>query len=105
MWLLAAGVRGVDPTRGPAFTNSAMCVQAAIDGEGVALGRSALVAHDLAAGRLVKPFAVNLPTEFAYYIVHTPSAGALPRVNAFVDWLLAEAQAEDAATEAGDDGR
>src|SRR5690606_14988522 len=86
MWLLAAGVSGVDPTRGPAFTNSAMCVQAAIDGEGVALGRSALVAADLAAGRLVKPFDVNLPTQFAYYAVHRPEAARLPRVKAFVDW-------------------
>jgi LysR family glycine cleavage system transcriptional activator len=97
MWLLAAGVRGVDPTRGPAFSSSAMCVQAAIDGEGVALGRSALVAADLAAGRLVRPFAVNLPTEFAYYVVYTPQAGELPRVKAFVDWLAAEAAAEEAA--------
>lgn len=102
MWLLAAGVRGVDADRGPAFTNSAMCVQAAIDGEGVALGRSALVAHDLAAGRLVRPFAVNLPTQFAYYVVHTPQGGALPKVKAFVDWLVAEAQAEEA--EGADDG-
>jgi LysR family transcriptional regulator, glycine cleavage system transcriptional activator len=91
MWLLAAGVKGVDPTRGPTFTNSAMCVQAAIDGEGVVLGRSALVAADLAAGRLVRPFAVRLPTEYAYYVVHTPRAGELPRVKAFVEWLLAEA--------------
>lgn len=96
MWLLAAGVKGVDPTRGPAFNNSAMCVQAAIDGEGVALGRSALVAADVAAGRLVRPFAVNLPTEFAYYVVVTPQAEELPRVKAFVEWLAAEAATEEA---------
>ena len=102
MWLLAAGVKGVDPTRGPTFTNSAMCVQAAIDGEGVTLGRSALVAADLAAGRLVRPFAVRLPTEFAYYVVHTPRAGDLPRVRAFVDWLLSEAAlAEKEEADAG----
>jgi len=102
MWLLAAGVRGVDPTRGPTFTNSAMCVQAAIDGEGVTLGRSALVAADFAPGRLVRPFAVRLPTEFAYYVVHTPLAGDLPRVRAFVDWLLAEAAlAEKEEADAG----
>ena len=96
MWLLAAGVKGVDPTRGPAFNNSAMCVQAAIDGEGVALGRSALVAADVAAGRLVRPFAVNLPTEFAYYVVVAPQAEELPRVKAFVEWLAAEAATEEA---------
>jgi LysR family glycine cleavage system transcriptional activator len=100
MWLLAAGVRGVDPTRGPVFSSSAMCVQAAIDGEGVALGRSALVAADLAAGRLVRPFAVNLPTEFAYYVVYTPQAGELPRVKAFVEWLAAEAATQEEASHA-----
>jgi LysR family transcriptional regulator, glycine cleavage system transcriptional activator len=104
MWLLAAGVKGVDPTRGPTFTNSAMCVQAAIDGEGVVLGRSALVAADLAAGRLVRPFAVRLPTEYAYYVVHTPRAGELPRVKAFVEWLLAEA-AEAERSAGGRPGR
>src|SRR3990170_2782178 len=53
MWLKTAGVEGVDPHRGPRFESSDHAVQAAIQGEGVVLGRSALVADDLQAGRLV----------------------------------------------------
>jgi LysR family transcriptional regulator, glycine cleavage system transcriptional activator len=61
MWLKTAGVEGVDPYRGPRFESSDHAVQAAIQGEGVVLGRSALVGDDLQAGRLVKPFSVSLP--------------------------------------------
>jgi DNA-binding transcriptional LysR family regulator len=50
-WLRTAGITDVDPHRGPMFHSSEYAVQAAIQGEGVILGRSALVADDLASGR------------------------------------------------------
>lgn len=93
-WLLAAGVEGVDPSRGPGYTDSSLVIQAAVEGQGIALGRSALAASDLAQGRLVKPFEVTLPATFAYYVVFPPAAGEQPKVTAFVDWLLATAAAE-----------
>ncbi len=88
MWLLAAGVEGVDPERGPSFVDSAMVVQAAVEGLGLALARSALAAADLAAGRLVRPFDVSLPAEFAYYIVCPPAHTEQPAIAAFRQWLL-----------------
>ena len=91
MWLKAAHVEGVDPARGPIFSHSSMVLQAAINGEGVALGRTALIAEDLAAGRLVKPFELQLKVPLAYYIVAPPRALERPKVRAFRDWLLAEA--------------
>ena len=94
MWLLAAGVGGVDPTRGPGYHHSNLVMQAAMAGEGVALGRSVLVADELAAGRLVKPFDVSLPAEYAYYVVYPEAAAGRPKVRALRDWLLAEAGAE-----------
>lgn len=93
-WFLAAGVEGIDPTRGPGYSDSSMVIQAAVEGQGVALGRSALAASDLASGRLVKPFEVTLPANFAYYVVYPPAAIEQPKVKAFVDWLLATAEAE-----------
>ncbi len=66
-------------------------------GQGVALGRGALVTQDLAAGRLVRPFAISLPAEYAYYIVYRQAAARQPSLVAFRDWLLAEAE-RDAAT-------
>ena len=93
MWLKAARVDGVDASRGPIFSHSSMVLQAAINGEGVALGRTALIAEDLAAGRLVKPFELQLKVPLAYYIVALPRALERPKVRAFRDWLLEEAEA------------
>jgi LysR family glycine cleavage system transcriptional activator len=51
-----------------------------------------LVADDLAAGRLVRPFELSLPAGFAYYLVYPPGALKRPNVKAFRDWLMAEAR-------------
>ncbi|MGH6914593.1 MAG: transcriptional regulator GcvA, partial [Geminicoccales bacterium] len=69
LWLELAGVEGVEAARGPIFTDSAMVVQAAAEGQGVALARKVLAAGDLAAGRLVQPFEVSIPHDLAYYLV------------------------------------
>jgi len=90
IWLRGAGIDTVDPQRGPTFLSSDHAIQAAVRGEGVVLGRSALVADDLAAGRLVRPFAPSLPAGFAYYVVYPARAMRRPSVKAFRDWLLAE---------------
>jgi LysR family transcriptional regulator, glycine cleavage system transcriptional activator len=90
MWLHNAGVDNVDPHGGPTFLSSDHAIQAAIRAEGVVLGRSALVADDLAAGRLVRPFEFSLPAGFAYYVVYPPRALQRPNVKAFRDWLMAE---------------
>ncbi len=97
LWLLAAGVKGVDPARGPTFTDSSMVIQAAIEGQGVALARSVLSASDLAAGRLVKPFEVSMPASWAYYLVYPPATRDSPKIAAFRTWLLIEAQATTGA--------
>jgi LysR family transcriptional regulator, glycine cleavage system transcriptional activator len=73
------------------FHSSEHAVQAAIQGEGVVLGRSALIADDLATGRLVRPFSVRLPAGLAYYIAYPVRALQRRKVKAFRDWLLDEA--------------
>jgi LysR family glycine cleavage system transcriptional activator len=90
IWLHSAGIDNVDPHRGPTFLSSDHAIQAAVRGEGVVLGRSALVADDLAAGRLVRPFELSLPADFAYYVVYPPRALKRPNVKAFRDWLMDE---------------
>lgn len=92
LWLERAGVQGIDVERGPVFQDSAMLLDAAAEGQGVALGRSALVAADLAAGRLVKPFDISLPFELTYYLVCPEATADRPKIAAFRAWLLAEAQ-------------
>jgi LysR family glycine cleavage system transcriptional activator len=92
MWLLAAGIHDIDFTRGPAFSMRTLALQAAIEGQGVALASSFLVADDLAAGRLVVPFDLSVcdPLDFAYHIVVSKRTATLPKVAAFKNWLLGE---------------
>ena len=96
-WLLAAGVANIDPARGPIFTDSGMLIQAAVTGQGVALARGVLAADELAAGRLVRPFSLSLPTEYAYYFVCPEDSAEQPKIAAFRDWLLTETKGENAA--------
>jgi LysR substrate binding domain len=90
IWLRSAGIENINPYRGPTFLSSEHAIQAAIRGEGVVLCRSALVADDLAASRLVRLFEFSLPAGFAYYLVYPPRALQRPNVKAFRDWLMAE---------------
>jgi LysR family glycine cleavage system transcriptional activator len=94
MWLRTAGIDGVDPHRGPSFYSSDHALQAAIQGDGVVLGRGPLVRDDIARGLLVRPFEFSLPAQSAYYVVYPPRALQDPKVKAFRDWLLAEAVGE-----------
>lgn len=92
IWLQSAEIDNVDPHSGPTFLSSDHAIQAAVRGEGVVLGRSALVADELAAGRLVRPFELSLPAGFAYYVVYPSRALKRPNVKAFRDWLMAQAR-------------
>ena len=92
-WLLAAGVEGVDAERGITVTDSSMLLRAAIAGQGVALARSVLAADEIASGRLVRPFDVDVPTEYAYYLAYPEKSADQSNVVAFREWILEEARA------------
>jgi LysR family glycine cleavage system transcriptional activator len=89
-WLAAARVTGVDAGRGPRFSHTHLMLQAAIDGHGIALGQTLLAYDDLAAGRLVEPFRLRLPTGLAYHLVTPPVAAEPVKIKAFRAWVLAE---------------
>ena len=90
-WLNAAGVKGGDATRGPRFNQLGLQVQASIEGLGVALASKVLVRDDLFAGRLLRPFDLEIETNLAYYVLCRNEAAPLPLVVAFCDWIVAEA--------------
>jgi len=71
-----------------------MAIDAAVDGQGVALARTALAAWDLIGGRLVRPFDLEMPVPFAYWIVCPKPSARLAKIVAFSDWLIAEAAAD-----------
>src|SRR5262245_60539154 len=93
LWLTAAGV-SLDLLKQPAlhFDMIFMTVQAAIDGLGIAVGRTAFVESDLAAGRLVKPFDVSLPIDVGFYLVCPEESAETPKIAAFREWLIATAR-------------
>jgi LysR family glycine cleavage system transcriptional activator len=93
-WLQAFGVADPVAEHGPLFDQTALAIDAAVAGQGVALARSALAALDLIAGRLVRPLAQSLPAQFAYWIVCRRSAAETPKIRRFRSWLLAQAAAD-----------
>jgi LysR family glycine cleavage system transcriptional activator len=95
-WLEAGGVTDANALHGPVLNRASMLIDAAVDGQGVALARTTLAAWDLLNGRLVRPFPVALRLSKTYWIVCPKATAALPKIAAFRDWLIAEA-AEDAS--------
>jgi LysR family glycine cleavage system transcriptional activator len=93
-WFAAAGVS--EPVaHGPILNRASMLIDAAIDGQGVALARTALAATDLINRRLVRPIDVSLRMSNTYWIVCPKATAHTPKIIRFRNWLLAEA-AEDA---------
>lgn len=90
-WFEAAGLQGADHLHGPILNRASMVIDAAIDGQGIALARTTLAATDLINGRLMRPFAEALRLSKAYWIVCPKATAALPKITTFRDWLLAEA--------------
>jgi LysR family glycine cleavage system transcriptional activator len=92
-WLKAAGARGVDCNSGVHYSQTDHAIQAALDGSGVLLGRMAIAAFDLAAGRLVRPFDLVLPSLYGYYFVTLPGRSRERAIGAFLGWLQEEVRA------------
>ncbi|WPH16868.1 transcriptional regulator GcvA [Variovorax paradoxus] len=93
MWMEEAGIRDFDDSRCLAFPDSSHVVQAVIEGGAVGLADLAMIANDLAQGRLVRPFdiGVSVAGDYAYHLVCPESSGQDPRVLAFRAWMLGEA--------------
>src|SRR5262245_31185732 len=90
-WLDAAGVADTDAIHGPILNRASMLIDAAVDGQGIALARTQLAAWDLINRRLVRPFPIALPLSKSYWIVSPKATASLPKLVAFREWLLAQA--------------
>ncbi len=89
-WFAAAGLAEPPEARGHVFDSSPAMVQAALMGEGVALAPPLMFQHDLAAGRLVRPFAAEVATG-AYWLVRSRARPSNEGFEALRLWLLAQA--------------
>lgn len=91
-WLRAAGVENVARASGLHFSDHALALAAAVRGDGIALGSTALVNDALREGTLVQPFELILPTPFFYYAAMQSSRRREPKISAFCAWLEMEAE-------------
>ncbi|MCO7226787.1 transcriptional regulator GcvA [Pleionea sp. CnH1-48] len=95
-WLKLAGVKGADLRHGPVFSHSSMVIQAAIHGQGVALGHNVLSKPDIQANRLIRPFDIVLPSDYKYDLVCPEESAERPKVKAFRDWITELVASEEA---------
>jgi LysR family glycine cleavage system transcriptional activator len=92
--LQSVGIDAADVAHGPVLNRASMVIDAAINGQGIALARTTLAAWDLINGRLVRPFPESMRLSKTYWIVCPKATAALPKIVTFRDWLLAEASTD-----------
>jgi LysR family glycine cleavage system transcriptional activator len=86
-WFDAVGLDWPEPSRGPIFNDSALLLQAAVEGQGVALARTSLLGNDVRNGLLVRLFDIDVPAPRRYYLVYPPRLARSPKLAAFRAWL------------------
>lgn len=94
-WFKEANVKGINVNHGPIFSHSAMVVQAAVHGQGVALAQSVLAKPELDAGRLVNLFDHRLISKNAFYIVCREHQMDVGKISAFREWMLTTVAQEE----------
>lgn len=87
-WIKLAGISEVNASKGTIIDDTNVLIQAAVDGQGIAMGSTTFVQDLLDAGKLIKPFDITLVNEFAYYIVYPQAHLKNPSVKAFKNWLV-----------------
>jgi LysR family glycine cleavage system transcriptional activator len=91
-WLAKAGLGDkIDAASGLEFDLGLAALDLAERGVGVALGRTCYAAERIAAGRLVAPFDIRLPTDEAFYLVSAEGRPPTAASTAFRNWVLVEA--------------
>jgi LysR family transcriptional regulator, glycine cleavage system transcriptional activator len=92
-WLRAARLRLPEPTGGINLSDSAMVLEAAASGRGVALARGLFVRDDLESGRLVRLFDTDVADVYGYYAVWRAGETPSGAVQSFKQWLKDRMQA------------
>jgi LysR family glycine cleavage system transcriptional activator len=87
-WLKLAGVANVELSHGAVFSHTSMVQQAAIFGQGIAMGHLVLSQAEVAAGRLVQPFELMMESDLSYDLVCPVEYASRPKIKAFIDWIL-----------------
>jgi LysR family glycine cleavage system transcriptional activator len=91
-WLTSLGIADLKPAGALHFSQYEQIIQAAISGQGVALGRQPLVNDLIQSGALVAPFRKAVVGSRAYFIIQSEHGAAKPHVRQFAAWLMEEAK-------------
>lgn len=86
-WLKIAGVDGVDVDHGTIFSHTMMVLQAAIHGQGIAIGHSVVAQKEIDSGRLMMPFDLKIPSRYSYHFACPEEHQNKPKISAFMNWL------------------
>lgn len=89
-WFAAAGLEVAEPRSGPLFNDLGLLVEAAAQGQGVALARSRLARAWLDSRAVVRLSPIEAPSPNAYYVLVAAADAQRPAVRGFVDWLRAQ---------------
>lgn len=87
-WLEAAGMAHAEFHGESVFHLQLTSLSAAVEGVGIAIGRTPLIDRDLARGQLVEPFDVRVNSSSSYYVTSPTSKSKQDKVRAFRDWAL-----------------
>lgn len=94
-WIKQASIKDINVNQGPIFSHSSMVLQAAIHGQGVALGHNILSKPEIESGRLITPFNQILLSKKSYYLVCREAQIDSAKINTFRNWLLEEVKQEE----------
>lgn len=99
-WLKKTGANQVDTSQGMQFDTLITALEMAVQGQGLALGRTSLVEQMIASGRLLAPFAQRVATSEAFHLTRRTHQYLHPHAETFRSWLIEEAEAQRDKTDA-----
>ncbi len=91
-WFRAVGVEGQPRRKGLEFDNYLVLIQAALDGQGIALGGGRLAEDFIGRGTLVRPVEATLGSDRGFYLLIPRDVPLSPEAKMFRDWILEEAK-------------
>ncbi|NOX39306.1 MAG: LysR family transcriptional regulator [Alphaproteobacteria bacterium] len=103
LWCDAVGVVYDEHPQRVVVDNRALAIKAAVDGLGIAMGRTPIHDDYITRGRLITPLPFELATGYAYYLVYTERKGQMRSAQNFRKWLLGASAARGLETQTGMD--
>jgi LysR family glycine cleavage system transcriptional activator len=91
-WFKSAGLKLDRDIAGTSFTDTNALMEAAVTGQGIALGRLSVTGSDILAGKLVRLSEHSLRVAYCHYAVYPIASESNPALVAFRDWLIEEAR-------------